>query len=101
MTTVNHDGPFIFNGAGDRIPPNGGVKYFALQNPNPAWFECAVTVTALGLLGLVCGPQYLEVVQTATRAGPGPNDRLLDIVVRNNGPRECPYFKVYVGLIRP
>jgi hypothetical protein len=101
MTSVDHGGPFIFNAAADVIQPNGGTLYFNISNPNPARFnDCTVTATAHGLAGLVSGPQFLEVVQTATRGGPS-NARSLDIVVRNNGPRYCPHTTVWVGMIRP
>jgi hypothetical protein len=99
MTSVTHAGPFVFNAAEDRIPPNGGTLYFGLVSNE--FVDCSVTVTAHGLAGLVSGPQFIEVVQTATRAGPGPSERWLDIVVRNNGPRYCPYIKVWVGMVRP
>jgi hypothetical protein len=98
MTFVTHDGPFVFNTGPTDIAPNGGTLYFGLVNN--AYVDCSVTVTAHSI-PFVTGPQFLEVVQTATRAGPGPSERWLDIVVRNNGPRRCPYIKVWVGMVRP
>jgi hypothetical protein len=102
MTFVTHDGPFVFNTAADRIPPNGGTRAFWIDGtPSPPYDDCTITVTAHGLAGLVSGPQFIEVLKTEMQAGPGPSQRILNFVVRNNGPRECPYIKVYVGVIRP
>jgi len=103
MTTVHLDGPFVFNTT--PIAPNGGTFYFWIDGsdgaPPPPYKDCTLTVTAHGLSGLVSGPQFIEVVQTATRAGPGFSDHFLDIVVRNNGPRPCPYIKVFVSIVTP
>lgn len=99
MTSVTHDGPFIFNAAANRIPPGGTLGIWIGGTGNLK--DCALTVTAHGLAGLVSGYQSLEVENTMARAGPGPSDRFVDIVVRNRGPRDCPYTVVYLGAIRP
>jgi len=100
MATVHLDGPFVFNTT--PIAPNGGTLYFWIDgSAPPPYNDCTLTVTAHGLSGLVSGPQFIEVVQTATRAGPGFSERFLDIVVRNNGPRQCPYIKAFVSNTTP
>jgi hypothetical protein len=101
MTFVTHDGPYIFNGPQDRIPPGGTLSGWVDGSAPPPYDDCTITVTAQGLTGLVSGPQFLEVIKTEMQTGPGPNQRTLNYVVRNNGPRECPYIKVYIGVIRP
>jgi hypothetical protein len=97
MANVTVWGPYVYNTASENIPPKGTLYFWI--GPHPAINDSTVTVTAHGL-GFVSGPQFLEVVQTATRASPG-GDRHLDIVVRNNTPRHCPYTRVYVSLIKP
>lgn len=99
MTFVSHDGPFIFNAAANRIPPGGTLGIWIGGAGNLK--DCTVTATAHGLSGLVSGHQSLEVISTVTRAGPAPNDRFVDIVIVNRGPRDCPHTTVYLGAIRP
>jgi hypothetical protein len=101
MTFVTHDGPYVFNGPQDRIPPGGTLSFSIDGGWPPPYDDCTITVTAQGLTGLVSGPQFIEVIKTEMQTGPGPNERWLNVVVRNNGPRECPYIKAYVGVIRP
>jgi hypothetical protein len=101
MTFVTHDGPYIFNKSEERIPPGGTLSFWVDGSAPPPYDDCAITVTAHGLTGLVSGPQFLEVIKTEIQTGPGPSERVLRCVVRNNGPRACPYTKVYIGVIRP
>jgi len=89
---------YTFNASPFAPIPAKGTKYIQI-GPSPAINDCAVTVTAHGLAGLVSGPQFLELVQTATRAGPAPNERWLDLVVRNNTERQCPFFRLIVSLV--
>ena len=90
---------YVWNAAADAIPPKG--THYHAYGPDPRINNKAVTVTAFGLDGVVSGPQFLEVVQTATRAGPAPNEFWLDIVTRNNTDRRCPMFRESVSLIAP
>ena len=105
MATVHLDGPFIFDIFTTPLAPNGGTAYYWIDGsyyaPPPQYAECTLTVTAHGLSGLADGPQLIEVVQTATRAGPGMGEHFLDFGVRNNGPNECTYIKVFVSIVTP
>lgn len=67
--------------------------------PSGAITGCAVTVTAYALPGLGVGPQYMELIQTATRAGDTLSDIWLDLVVRNNSPNTVSYYMLVVSLI--
>jgi hypothetical protein len=61
MTFVTHDGPYIFNGPQDRIPPGGTLSGWVDGSAPPPYDDCTITVTAQGLTGLVSGPQFLEI----------------------------------------
>ncbi len=67
------------------IPPDG-IWYFILSLGQ---LKGAVTVTAHPAGSILAPPQFMEVIQMATRtvslSHPGEPEHLLDIVVRNNG----------------
>jgi hypothetical protein len=95
MATTGIWGPYIRNNID--LDPHGGIHYFGV---GPFDFGNATfTVSAHGLTGLVSGPQYLEVVQNATRAA-APGQHFLDIVVRNNSPTRCRYFEAWISFVR-
>jgi|GraSoiStandDraft_4_1057263.scaffolds.fasta_scaffold1478486_2 hypothetical protein len=94
------------------IPPDG-TRYFVL-GPHPALGAGAVSVTAQAVSvpdgGFGDLAVFLEVIQTATRRGPGQfgeEDRFLDIVVRNNahvgGPPsgQITAFNLYTSIDTP
>jgi hypothetical protein len=97
MARVTWFQPVVFNQVS--IPPRETL-YFWL-GPFPGMGNATFTVTPHGLLGLVTGPQYLEIVQLATRTGANDNDRFLDCVIRNNSPTRCPWFAAQVSTVQP
>lgn len=95
MPHVILHGPFVWNGAGDEIPPGATHGYWI----GPVANGGTITVTAHGLK-FVTEPSMLEVVGTSIRAA-GDNVSYVDFSVRNNSSHGAPYVRVHVAVIVP
>ena len=89
---------WVFNRPQDVIGP--GQFWGGVFGPDPRLNNGTINVTAFGLDGLTSGPQRLQVVEITTQGGPAPNERRVNVTIKNNGAR-CPHITVFLTVINP